>query len=97
VARQIATFVPIKHLSLSDPTLKVDLSIENDLLIASLSAKSTALFIEVSLTGTDVIFSDNYFNLPAGRTKQVSCPMPVGWNLERAKNEFHVRSIYDSF
>jgi beta-mannosidase len=97
VTRQIATFVPIKHLSLKDPTLKVDLSIENDLLIASLSAKSTALFIEVSLTGTDVIFSDNYFTLPAGRTKQVSCPMPVGWNLERAKNEFHVRSIYDSF
>ncbi len=97
VTQQIATFVPIKHLSLSDPTVKVDLSIKNDQLIASLNAKSTALFIEVSLTGSDVIFSDNYFSLPAGRTKQLSCPMPVGWTLERAKNDFHVRSIYNSF
>jgi beta-mannosidase len=97
VTRQIATFVPIKHLSLSDPTVKADLSIENDHLIASLNAKSTALFVEVSLRGSDTVFNDNYFTLPAGRTKQLSCSMPAGWTLERAKKEFHLRSIYDSY
>ncbi len=77
--------------------MKVDLSIEKDQLIVNLSAKSTALLVEVSLPGSEVVFSDNYFNLPAGRTAQVSCPMPAGWTLERVKKEFHVRSIYDSF
>jgi beta-mannosidase len=97
VSQQIATFVPIKHLSLSDPALKVDLSIENDQLIVNLSAKSTALLVEVSLPGSELVFSDNYFNLPAGRTARISCPMPAGWSLERAKKELHIRSVYDSY
>jgi beta-mannosidase len=97
VTQQIATFVPIKHLSLSDPAVNVDLSIENDQLIASLNVKSTALLVEVSLAGVDVVFSDNYFNLPAGRTVQISCPMPAGWTLERVKNELCIRSVYDSY
>ena len=97
VTRQIATFVPIKHLSLSDPALKVDLSIENDQLIVSLNAKFTALLVEASLTGADVVFSDNYFNLPAGRTAQISCPMPGGWSLNQAQKEFRLRSVYDSY
>jgi len=97
VSQQMATFVPIKHLSLTDPTVKVDLSNENDQLIVNLCAKSTALLVEVSLPGSEVVFSDNYFNLPTGRTVRVFCPMPTGWTLERVKKEFHVRSIYDSF
>ncbi len=97
VSRQIATFVPIKHLSLMDPAVKVDLSIEKDQLIINLDAKSTALLVEVSLPGSEVVFSDNHFNLPAGRTVQISCPMPAGWTLKRAKNEFRVHSVYDSY
>ena len=97
VARQIATFVPIKHLSLSDPDVKVDMSTENGQLVIRLDAKSTALLVEACLTSSDVIFSDNYFNLIPGWPVQITCPMPAGWTLKRAKKEFHVRSIYDSY
>jgi len=66
-------------------------------LIAELTSHSLALLMEVSLPGSDVVFSDNYFNLPADRMVRISCPMPSGWTLDRAKTEFHIRSVYDSY
>jgi len=97
VAQQMASFVPIKHLSLVDPTLTAKLHIEQDKLIADLTSHSLALLVDVSLTGTDVVFSDNYFNLHAGQTTQVSCSLPAAWTLSRAKKELRLRSVYDSY
>jgi len=97
VTRQTTFFVPIKHLSLTDPAITANLHAEKDQLTFELTSHSLALLVEVSLMGADVVFSDNYFNLPAGRTAQISCPIPVGLTLSRAQKELHIRSIYDSF
>ena len=97
VSRQTAGFVPIKHLSLTDPAVNVDLRDESSQLIIELTSRSLALLVEVSLTGADVVFSDNYFNLPPGRTVQISCPLPAGWTLSRAQKSFNLRSVYDSY
>ena len=97
ISRQTAGFAPIKHLSLSDPAVRIDLHREKGQLIAELTSQSLALWVEVSLTNTDVVFSDNYFSLPPGRTTRISCPLPPGWSLRQAKKEIHVRSIYDSY
>jgi len=97
ISRQMASFVPIKHLSLSDPVVEVNLSIKDDQLIVNLKAKSTALLVEASLRGSDVIFSDNYIDLKPGQPTQISCLLPAGWTLSRAKKEFRLRSIYDSY
>ena len=97
VSRQTAGFVPIKHLSLTDPAVNVDLRDESSQLIIELTSRSLALLVEVSLTGADVVFSDNYFHLPPGRTVQISCPLPAGWTLSRAQKSFNLRSVYDSY
>ncbi|HLE73666.1 MAG TPA: glycoside hydrolase family 2 protein, partial [Anaerolineales bacterium] len=97
VTRQTAGFAPIKHLSLDDPAVTVNLRGERGQLIVELNSRSLALLVEVSLDGFDVVFSDNYFNLPAGRTTRISCPMPAGWTLSRAKKAFRLRSVYDSY
>jgi beta-mannosidase len=97
VTRQTAGFAPIKHLSLADPTVTVDLSDERGQLIVELTSRSLALLVEVSLTGADVVFSDNYFNLPPGRTARISCPLPAGWTLSQAQKAFRIRSVYDSY
>ncbi|HLA98350.1 MAG TPA: glycoside hydrolase family 2 protein, partial [Anaerolineales bacterium] len=76
VTRQTSGFAPIKHLSLADPAVTLDLRGERGQLIVELTSRSLALLVEVSLTGADVVFSDNYFNLPPGRTVQISCPLP---------------------
>jgi beta-mannosidase len=96
ISRQTAAFVPFKHLSLTNPDLTVNMHTEKAQLIIELTSHSLALLVEVSLPGAEVVFSDNYFNLPAGRTIQISCPLPAGWTLDRAEKEFRIRSIYDS-
>ncbi len=97
IALQVATFVPTKHLALIDPGLTVNLDLDQNQLTLNLKSKSLARLIELSFENADVIFSDNYFDLPAGRTVTVSCPMPTGWNLERARAALKIRSVYDSF
>jgi len=97
VTRQTAGFAPIKHLSLADPAITAALRSERDQLIVDLTSRSLALLVEVSLTDTDVVFSNNYFDLPAGRTAQISCPLPAGWDLSRAQKALCLRSVYDSY
>lgn len=97
VARQTASFAPIKHMSLTDPAVTANLQDEDGQLIVELNSSSLALLVELSLTGADMVFSDNYFNLPAGRTVQISCPLPTGWTLDQARKAFCLRSVYDSY
>ncbi len=97
VTRQTAYFAPIKHLSLTDPAITVNMQSQDGELIVELTSHSLALLVEVSLNGADVVFSDNYFNLPAGRSIQISCPLPAGWTLSKAQKEICIRSVYDSY
>jgi beta-mannosidase len=97
ISRQMAAFVPAKHLQLVDPCIGANLSIRRGQLAIELKARSLARFIELQLEGTDVVFSDNYFDLPAGQTTTVACPLPDGWTLEQASQALQVRSLYDSY
>jgi len=97
IARQTAGFAPIKHLQLANPGLRARLSKDKNQLLIELTSRSLALLVELSLEGADVVFSDNYFNLPAGRTVEVSCPLPAGWTLSRARKAFRLCSVYDSY
>jgi beta-mannosidase len=97
MCRQTAAFVPTKHLALADPAIVATLRKEGDYLVIELTSKSLALLVELSLPGVDVIFSDNYFSLPAGRTARVACLLPPGWTVERAREALCLRSVYDSY
>jgi beta-mannosidase len=93
----VVPFSPNKHLLLTDPALAADLRQDGDQLAVDVTAQSLARFVELALDGADVVFSDNYFDVPAGRTVTVSCPLPNGWTLEQARAALRVRSLYDSF
>lgn len=97
LARRTAYFVPIKHLSLANPSVAVDMKNQDGVLVVELTSQALALLVEVSLLDADVVFSDNYFNLPPGRSHQISCPLPTGWTLDRAKEAIRLRSVYDSY
>jgi beta-mannosidase len=70
---------------------------EGGQLVVELTSHSLARLVELTLEGCDVIWSDNYFDLPAGRAVAVSCPLPAGWTLAQAHAALKVRSVYDSF
>ncbi|MGC8780393.1 MAG: beta-mannosidase [Anaerolineae bacterium] len=97
IARNIATFVPNKHLALEAPGLAAEIGRKGNELTIEVSARSLARFVELELDGVDVVFSDNYFDVPAGRTVTVTCPLPDGWDLRRARAALRVRSLRDSY
>ena len=97
IARNIATFVPNKHLALVDPGLSVETTRKVAQLTIELTASSLARFVELELEGTDTVFSDNYFDIPAGRTAVITCPLPEGWDLRQARAALRVRSLRDSY
>jgi len=96
-SRQVATFVPNKHLKLSDPKIELKVTQVEEQLQIQLMANSLARFVEVELAGVDVIFSDNYFDVPAGRTVTVTCPLLEGWTLEQAREAIRVRSLFETY
>jgi len=97
LAIHVASFVPTKHLALADPAVTAILRSDGGQLTVELTARSLARLVELSLDGVDVIFSDNYFDLPAGRTVTISCPLPTGWTLAQAEAALKIRSVYDSY
>jgi beta-mannosidase len=94
---QVVTFVPTKHVALTDPEIAVKTDREGDQMTIELASHSLARLVELSIPGVDVIFSDNYFDLPAGRSVTVSCRLPEGWTAERAETALKVRSVYDTY
>jgi len=64
-----------------------------DKLEINISAKALARFISLNLPGKDVIFSDNFFDLPAGRSIQITCPNPDGWSIEQVHQALQIRSL----
>jgi beta-mannosidase len=97
LATQTAFFAPTKHLSLVDPQIQVDVTLQDGLLTIELLARSLARLVECSLSGADVVFSDNYFDLPALRAVRVTAPLPQGWDLAAARAALKVRSVYNTY
>jgi beta-mannosidase len=97
ISQGVVTFAPSKHLLLPDPGLswrvvETDLGYEIDV-----AAERLARFVWLELQGLDVIFSDNFFDLPAGREARVLLPHPDGLSLDRVTGALRVRSLVDSF
>jgi beta-mannosidase len=97
LSRQTAFFVPTKHLALAEPAISAQLRVEQGQVRIELASYSLARLVECALEGAEVVFSDNYFDLPAGRTVSISAPLPAGWTPSQAQAALKVRSVYDSY
>ncbi|HWQ04828.1 MAG TPA: glycoside hydrolase family 2 protein [Longilinea sp.] len=97
LTRQTAFFTPTKHLNLVDPAIQSALRLAEGQIQIELTSHSLARLVECTLEGADVVFSDNYFDLPAGRTASITAPLPPGWTALQVQAAFKIRSIYDSY
>ncbi len=97
IATSVSCFAPIKHLALTDPKLNVDIALKDNALTFNVSAKTLARFVELALDGVDVVFSDNYFDVPAGTTVKITAPLPNDWTLDKAQKAVQTRSLIDSY
>jgi beta-mannosidase len=98
LATQLATFVRNKHLKLINPRLETCLQErDGNLVMIEVTAGYLARFVELSLEGADVVFSDNYFDVLVGESVQVTCPIPEGWSMNDISRSLKVFSLFDSF
>lgn len=97
VATNVATFAPTKHLMLRKPALAMTVTEKAGQLSIELESDFLARFVELTLEKADAVFSDNYFDLPAGRKRTIDVELPVGWSVDRARSALRVRSLYDAF
>jgi beta-mannosidase len=95
--RALTLFAPSKHLALADPQIGVEVQSSAAQLTIRLQGRMLARFVELTIEGADVVFSDNYFDLPAGRSVSVTCPVPAGWSAQQAEQALRVRSLFDSY
>lgn len=94
VAQSVTPFVANKHLELRKPGLKVQTQVDGENLSIQVSARHLARFVELSIDDTDTVFSDNYFDIPAGSSVTVTARLPENCAGEKS---VHVRSLYESF
>ncbi|GCF15957.1 beta-mannosidase [Haloarcula mannanilytica] len=86
-------FEPYKHLDLCQPSF--DITVDGTTL--TISADCMALFVQLTLPGTDGNFSDNYFHLPAGEERRItfdSNETITGDELKQALSIRHLRATY---
>lgn len=95
VDRQIVLFVPEKKIDWQDPELQFEIQSapKGDALV-TIRTKKLARFIWLELSGYSVIFSDNCFDLPAGRIKQVTFHLPKGMTILAARQALKIRSLF---
>ena len=106
-ARTVTTFGPDKQLLLARPTLEwslvagagtsVGAATSGRGVAAHLRSDTLARWVELVLDGADVIFDDNYVDLPAGREVTVGFELPDGWTIEQARAALRVRSVIDTY
>lgn len=94
VSQSVVPFVVNKHLELRKPGLKVHTQVDGGSLCITVTARYLARFVELSIDGCDAIFSDNYFDIPAGTAVTVTTPLPENWT---PGSVVQARSLYDSF
>jgi beta-mannosidase len=95
LSRQTVLFAREKDITFPNPELYWDMTQEENWLRISLAANAFARHVELRLDGTDIIFSDNFFDIPACGKVHIRCSLPEGWTLEQAKSSLRVRSLAD--
>ena len=96
LSRRLFYLAPPRKLSL--PKTRISMKVEQVNEGYRISLESDNLAKNVMLgTEADGAFSDNYFDVGAGRTRTVTTPLPVGWNIAQAQDALQVRSLRDSY
>ncbi len=101
LALVVTPFAPDKHLALRRPTIRTAVTAarpDQAAQTATVVLRSDVLarWVELSLEGAEVVFDDNYLDLPAGREVAVGFELPDGWDLGRARAALRVRSVADT-
>lgn len=100
ISQGVILFTPAKHFYFKDPHLISKFEEDNEKFYIKLQSNSLAKFIELSLKNTDVIFSNNYFDLPPEEEYIITIDKLENkkiTSLNDIKNNLKIKSYFDSY
>lgn len=90
----VTPFVPTKHVELLPAKIDTQVKSDESGYFIELTSNTTARFVCLNIPRHDVLFSNNYFDLPAGRTVTVRVESDVD---ENALPKLKVYSLRDTY
>lgn len=98
ISRNHYTFAKPKHVDLKQPKFDYCVRICKDGKYAlELKADRPALFTRLEIKDAEVIFSDNFFFLPANEKVEVAIEPRSPLSLEEVRERLTIHSLYDSY
>lgn len=100
VSHETLLFVKDKHYDFQQPEIQADVKEQDDRFVIQLHSKAYARYVELSLSGADGIFSDDYFDLPAGEDRKVELlkkEISVPLSKAELEQQLVIRSLYDTY
>jgi beta-mannosidase len=95
-----ALFVPVKHFHLAPADIALELSETENSFHIRLTADNFAKYVELQLSETDGIFSDNFFDLHANESKTVTLDKAFLKNsisLEQLQDQLKTTSLFQLY
>lgn len=100
ISHETVLFTPAKHFHFEEPYLISKFEEDDENIYIKLQSKSLAKFIELSLENTDVIFSNNYFDLPPNEEYLVTIDKQEKkeiTSLNDIEKNLIIKSYFDSY
>ncbi len=92
----VLSFVPTKLMELPEPELHMEVKQSRGLIVIELTAHNLARFVCVDLPGENFRLSDNFVDIPAGRTIALTVLSDHN-DITRLRRDLIVRTIQDSY
>jgi beta-mannosidase len=93
--RQNALLVPDKKAGLQKPVIAKDVTIEDTTATLTLRSDTYARYVCVEADGIEEPFTDNYFDLEAGREYSIQFPVPHNTDTKSLAQSITVRTLAD--
>ena len=88
-------FVPDKEMQLKDPGVTFEISEDTSGIMISVHAGKLARQVFLEARGLEGRFSDNFFDMAAGETREILFLGDAG--MKELKNRLKIKSIYDTY
>lgn len=100
VSERVTLFVKPKHFAFEKPVYEVSVEDREEVFFIQVKASSFAQYVELELTETDAVFSDNYFDITSPEGVAVTLEkagLPAYMDCRELKKQLTVRSVADSY
>ncbi|MFC1619587.1 glycoside hydrolase family 2 protein [Candidatus Neomarinimicrobiota bacterium] len=96
LSSNVSFFVPPKYLQLPDPQLRYEIKKRDNQLRITIDADYLAAYVALGLENSYARFSDNYFHLLPGETKEIEV-LEAEVSDREVRRQLYVNSLIDSY